>query len=184
MSPTQLSTLDMPDITTPTIASLARRLITLVYDGLVLFAVLIFASALTLPFRDQSLHSAYQPLLSLYFLGVTFCFFGWFWTHGGQTLGMRAWRLRLEQKNSSLLTWRSALLRFILSLPLWLFILAVILLGYVPRSNTDTTLATLRSLPTWPFYLVAIVWIIIDNVPNNWRDHLTHTRVIVLPKQP
>lgn len=169
----------MPDITTPPIASLARRLITLVYDGLVLFAVLIFASALTLPFRDIA-HSAYQPLLTLYFSGVTFCFFGWFWIHGGQTLGMRAWRLRLEQKNSSLLTWRGALLRFMLSMPLWLYLLAVILLGYVPRNSSITAFA---NLPTWPFYLLGSVWIIIDYLPNNWRDRLTHTRVIVLPKQ-
>jgi len=26
---------------------------------------------------------------------VTFVFYFWFWTHGGQTLGMRAWRLQI-----------------------------------------------------------------------------------------
>ena len=169
----------MTDIATVNVASLARRLIALFYDGLMLFAVLIFASALTLPFRDKELHSAYQPLLTLYFIAVAFSFFGWFWTHGGQTIGMRAWRLKLEQNKGTPLTWRNALLRFMLSLPLWLYVLFVSLMGYLPHNSS---LANMQSVPAWVFYVIAIVWIILDNLPNNWRDRLSHTHIIVLPK--
>ncbi|OGI41569.1 MAG: hypothetical protein A2150_00620 [Candidatus Muproteobacteria bacterium RBG_16_64_11] len=40
-----------------------------------------------------------------------FLFYGWFWTRGGQTLGMRAWRLRLTRADGGPVTWRRAALR-------------------------------------------------------------------------
>jgi uncharacterized RDD family membrane protein YckC len=172
----------MSNIATLNIASLARRLITLLYDSLVLFAVLVFASALTLPFRDKELFSAYQPLLTLYFVAVSFLFFGWFWTHGGQTLGMRAWRLKLVQHNGDALRWRHALLRFLVSVPLWLYILVVIVLVFAPHNNTVGSLSLLHNVPAPVLYLIGGGWLILDHLPNNWRDRLTHSRVVVVPK--
>jgi len=39
-------------------------------------------------------------------------FFCAFWVHGGQTLGMRAWRIRVVRDDGGTLTWRSAAARF------------------------------------------------------------------------
>src|SRR3546814_15221118 len=39
-------------------------------------------------------------------------FFGWFWTHGGQTLGMRVWRVRVRRDNGDSLNWVSAAVRY------------------------------------------------------------------------
>jgi uncharacterized RDD family membrane protein YckC len=36
-------------------------------------------------------------------------FFTWFWTHGGQTLGMRAWKIRIEKVNGQACDARTAL---------------------------------------------------------------------------
>ena len=49
----------------------------------------------------------YQAVL-LFVVVVFFCLF---WTWRGQTVGMLAWRLRVERSDGTLLTWRDALLR-------------------------------------------------------------------------
>jgi len=93
---------------------LRRRLGALVYDLCLLVGV-IFLAGLPLPYLANKIVDA--PLLKLltqlYLLGVTFVFFGWFWTHGGQTLGMRAWKLQLVTKDNSQVSWKTAFYRFL-----------------------------------------------------------------------
>ncbi|MGI8740131.1 MAG: RDD family protein [Gammaproteobacteria bacterium] len=50
----------------------------------------------------------------------SFLFFGWFWTHGGQTLGMSTWRFRVIQNNGATITWSQALLRLLTAAISWL----------------------------------------------------------------
>jgi uncharacterized RDD family membrane protein YckC len=99
--------------TTQRRVSLPRRLAAIFYDILLLFALLFFASMIVVvPFgitMDHPLHSLYV----VYIYVVSFIFFGWFWTHGGQTLGMRAWRVRVQRHDGRSLTWRHALVRFL-----------------------------------------------------------------------
>ncbi|MCB1757256.1 MAG: RDD family protein, partial [Gammaproteobacteria bacterium] len=47
---------------------------------------------------------------------VTFVFFGWFWTHGGQTLGMRAWRLQLTGNRQHAVSWPQSIIRLAIML--------------------------------------------------------------------
>jgi uncharacterized RDD family membrane protein YckC len=49
-------------------------------------------------------------------LGVAVAFFCGFWTHGGQTVGMRAWHIRVESADGTPLTLRHAALRFLAAL--------------------------------------------------------------------
>lgn len=98
-------------------AGLARRLAALCYDALLLLALLFVA---TLPWvlfargepLDPLAHVAYRG----YLIGVSGLFFGWFWTHGGQTLGMRAWRLRLTGNDGGAVKPRAAAIRFAVGL--------------------------------------------------------------------
>ncbi len=53
---------------------------------------------------------AYHALLAM----LVFAYFGWSWTRSGQTLGMRAWRIRLESAGARRLTWAESLVRFLL----------------------------------------------------------------------
>ncbi|MEZ5583726.1 MAG: RDD family protein [Candidatus Competibacteraceae bacterium] len=103
----------------PSQASLLRRLGAIVYDALLLFAILFVATGLVLPLTGGTAIPAGQPLFSVYILMICFLFYAWFWTHGGQTLGMRAWNLRLQQHTGEAVTWTQALLRFGLA-ALWL----------------------------------------------------------------
>ena len=68
----------------------------------------------------------YNPLLSLYLLTIACLYFTWPWTHGGQTLGMRSWKVCLVAADGGPVAWRQAALRFFVAL----LSLAALGLGY------------------------------------------------------
>jgi len=142
----------------PQPAGLLRRLAALLYDILLLFGLWTLVSALMLlvsggwlaePARPAWLVSALRMLLALTTLG----FFVWFWTHGGQTLGMRAWRLRLVGQDGAAVTPRQALIR-----------VAAACLALAPAG-----------LGLW--------WVLIDPEHRAWHDRWSGTRLIVVPKR-
>jgi uncharacterized RDD family membrane protein YckC len=75
----------------------------MLYDALIVLGLLIIAGALALPITGDRVQA-----------GVWFTYLGWCWTHGGQTLGLRAWRVRLEADHA--VGWRTSALRFLVSL--------------------------------------------------------------------
>ncbi|HYG54679.1 MAG TPA: RDD family protein [Burkholderiales bacterium] len=92
---------------------LPRRLAAMVYESVLLFAVAFFAAWLFFfasGGRDAtqgSLRYALQVFIALVFAG----YFLWSWLRGGQTLAMKAWKIRLVD-----VTPRKAVLRFFLAL--------------------------------------------------------------------
>jgi len=135
-------------------ANLLRRLMAIVYDSLALIAILMVAALPPVLIVGGAMPSALLRIaFQLYLLGVLFLFFGWFWVHGGQTIGMRAWRLKVVGNDGNVLTWGGAGLRF-----LWAcFSFLVFGLGYL--------------------------WAIVDPNGCTWHDHLSRSRVLLLPKQ-
>ncbi len=107
-------------------AGLLRRLAAWLYDALLALSLLIIAGfvgygvawllqaagLLTLqPQQDLADWLAGQWLYSLY-LGTVVCgFYAWFWCRAGQTLGMRAWRLRVQNRDGSNIRPTQALVR-------------------------------------------------------------------------
>ena len=75
-------------------------------------------------------------------------FFCGFWVHGGQTLGMRAWRLRVVRDDGHPLGWARAMARFAAG------IVAALPLG----------------LGLW--------WSAFDRQKRGWHDRWTGTRVV------
>jgi uncharacterized RDD family membrane protein YckC len=110
-------------------------------------------------------------LFSIYYL-----FFGWFWTHGGQTLGMRAWHMRLVTSEGKLISWKQGFFRFIVSLPMWLFWFLALL-----HKFKTFEIPFLNQVPNWMIFVLATIWLLIDHLPNNWRDRLTGTYIIHIP---
>ena len=142
---------------TVTRAGLLRRLGAMVYDGLLLLALLMVATGLFLPFTggeaisprdDPALEFVYRAVLLLLTLG----FFGIFWTRRGQTLGMASWRVRVEREDGALLGWGDALRRLVAAVLSWL-----------------------------PLGL-GFLWILVDPQRRAWHDRLSRTRVVVVPK--
>jgi len=123
------------------------------YDAVLLLAVLFFATAITLPFNSGQSFSADQYFFRLYLLAVCFIFYGWFWTHGGQTLGLRAWKIKVCQLDGSAITWRMAGLRF--------------------------AAAGL----SWLCFGLGFFWCLFDKNRLCWHDYLSNTRVRMIDRE-
>jgi len=91
---------------------LLRRLAALVYDALLLFAVLFVATIPVLVVTGGQAVGPNQPAFTAWLLGVSYLYLGWCWTRSGQTLGMRAWRMRVRTRDGARLGWGHALARF------------------------------------------------------------------------
>lgn len=117
----------------------------IVYDLFLLAAVLFLATAIALPLNAGAAFTSGQYLYPVYLLAVSFLFFGWFWTHGGQTLGMRAWKIKVLTRDRKPIGWSQALIRFI------------------------------AALVSWGVFGLGFLWIIIDRQRRSWHDYLSHT---------
>jgi uncharacterized RDD family membrane protein YckC len=84
---------------------------------------------------------------------VTVLFFCVFWTWRGQTIGMIAWRLRVERSDGASLTWRDALVRL---------------------GGACVSIAAL-GFGYW--------WIWMDRERSAWHDRWSGTRIVVVPKK-
>jgi uncharacterized RDD family membrane protein YckC len=92
---------------------LRRRLLSMIYEFLILVAVLFIASfAFHLVFRDTG-SLFFRPAFQLYLLVVAAIYFTWFWTHGGQTLPMQTWKLRVIRADGGQLFLKQALARYL-----------------------------------------------------------------------
>ena len=91
---------------------LARRLAALVYDSLLLFSLLFAATVPVLFLTGGEAVGPDRPAFTAYLLAVSYVYFGWCWTRSGQTLGMRAWKMRVRTRDGGPLGWRSSLARF------------------------------------------------------------------------
>ena len=99
--------------------SLFRHFAAIVYDLLLLIGFLFFATAILLPLNGGEAFNSRQVFYPLYLLTVSFLFYGWFWTHGGQTLGLRAWKIKVLSENGNLVNWRQAFIRFVIAFVSW-----------------------------------------------------------------
>lgn len=96
-------------------ASLIKQLAAMLYDGMLIFAVLFFATALAIVFNQgEAIESS--PWLSLYLLLTLFTFYAWFWTRSGQTLGMRVWKIRIVAESGGNPGWGNCYLRLVFAL--------------------------------------------------------------------
>ncbi len=154
---------------------LMRRLASLTYDSMLVFAVLMAATALLLPITGGEAVEGLGPATFLYqgyLLLVVFGFFAMCWTHGGQTLGMRAWRVRLVRADGEPVQLRDAGMRYVAALLAWIP-LAVALL-WAHRQG----LAGIVWLPV----LAVFIWSLGSRDRLAWHDRLAGTRLIVIPK--
>lgn len=89
----------------------------MLYESLLLVAVLFLAGFLFVGLTLGSTTPLVRVVFQIYLLGVVAAYFIWFWLRGGQTLAMKTWHLRLVSADGSPLMLRQAMLRFVLALP-------------------------------------------------------------------
>lgn len=103
--------------TTGATAGLFRRLAAMFYDLLLMVALWFVATFAMLPLTGgEAILTSSQGLLGHFYhallLLLAVAYFGFCWTRGGQTLGMKAWRIRLERLDGRSPGWSDALIRF------------------------------------------------------------------------
>lgn len=116
--------------------SLARRVAAMFYDALFVFAVLALAS---LPWSVAGItpeHPLY-PVYMVFLYALIAGYFTWFWTHGGQTPGMKTWKILLVADGGGAVGWHTALLRFAAAM----LSLGALGLGFIAALFNDERLA-------------------------------------------
>lgn len=132
-------------------ASLARRLGALIYDTLLIAGLCIAYTSIVVLARGMRGIAPETVWLPASFVAIAVGFYGWFWTHGGQTLGMRTWRIRLVRRDGGAVGWGRALSRC-----------AAACLSFLPAG-----------LGYW--------WCLIDRERLCWHDRLSGTVPVRMP---
>jgi uncharacterized RDD family membrane protein YckC len=174
----------MTDLVTP--APLWRRFGAALYDSLLLVALWLSATWLLVLARDALGVApdapAWERFLTAFILCLGLAFFGWFWTHGGQTLGMLAWRLRVRRDDGAPLRWPVAAIRYSVMLVCWGIVLTPILLIALPEKIAGANRAVV-AIATGMLAIVIIASSLIDGRRRLPHDRLSSSEVVLLPSR-
>jgi uncharacterized RDD family membrane protein YckC len=132
-------------------ASLARRLAAICYDSLLIVALWMLVGAIGVALNGGE--AVQGPVFNSVLFLVTFLFFMLFWTRSGQTVGMMAWRIRIQTTEGTAINGMQALLRFFAAGASFLCLGA----GY------------------W--------WMLFDKQQRTWHDRYSESCVVQLPKR-
>ena len=139
----------MPEAT----PGMARRLASMLYESLVVFAVLLIGFLLPQIVLNAFGIVVSGKLLLLHVLALLMLYFVWFWLNGGQTLPMKTWKLRLVGEDGGSLRPLQAILRYLAAWP------SVLLCG------------------------VGILWALFDKDRQFLHDRIAGTRIVFSDKK-
>ena len=134
-------------------AGIGHRLAALLYESLLLLSVFFLGSALFTAAAGMVDDLTSRTALRAVLLALAGVYFVWCWTHGGQTLPMQAWQLRIvDASTGQPPDWKRALKRYLLAA-------AGVLLGGI-----------------------SFIWALFDRDRQFLHDRLAGTRVIRVPR--
>ena len=125
------------------------------YDGLILLGLLMVAGFLAVVLHKLITNedAIGQALwFQLYLLVVIAAYFIYFWQRSGQTVGMKAWRIKL------------------------------INLADQPLTVGRLTVRWITAVPAYCCFLLGVLWQYWDKDQLTWHDRLSHTKLVYLPK--
>lgn len=151
--------------------SLRRCLAAFIYEGVLLFGVLMLAG-LAYGVVTQQRHALVGLHgLQVFVFIVLGVYFGWFWSHGGQTLAMKTWHLRLLTKQGLQVSTARALLRYLLS---WLWFLPALAWSYVTGVRSGATVAAALIVGVLAYAASSRL----NRQRQYWHDLLSGTRLV------
>jgi uncharacterized RDD family membrane protein YckC len=156
--------------------SLKRRLASMLYEAMLVFAVL-FAAALIFSTLMEQRHAPYLRSAlqgGLFFvLGI---YFVWLWTHSGQTLAMKTWRIRLTDHSGKPVNFWRAIARYLLA---WLWFLPGLALAWLLGAKTSMLiLIPLANIVIWALAIY------LDPQRQFLHDRLAGTRLVAVEFPP
>lgn len=132
---------------------LARLLSSLLYEGLVIFGILLVGFLFPQIVLTAFGLGAQGKLLWVHLFLLLMFYFVWFWLHGGQTLAMKTWKLRIVNADGSPLRPLQAVLRYMAAWP------SVACLG------------------------IGILWALVDREHQYLHDRIAGTRIVFEPAE-
>jgi len=141
-----------------------------------MFGVLFISGWLFAAFPEKR-HALYlRAILQDWLFLVMGMYFIWFWTHGGQTLAMKTWRIRLETTDGNKVSTRRALGRYFLA---WLWVVPGLAAAWAMGAKNWL----LVLIPTANILLWALS-IYLDPQRQFLHDRLAGTRIVGVPDEP
>ena len=120
----------------------------MVYDFFIVISLLMLATMLAM-FADFGDRTAMQdPVYTAFLLSIWFFYLTWCWHKGGMTVGMRAWRVKIEDENGNRPGWGKSTIRFLTAL------LSAAAIG------------------------IGFAWSLVDSRKRTWHDLLSGTRLV------
>ncbi|SAK40596.1 RDD family protein [Caballeronia calidae] len=152
--------------------ALRRRLATMLYEGVILFGVVFIAGYLFSTLTQQKNGLTHHNWLMSWIGIVLAAYFVYFWTHGGQTLPMKTWRLKIVDAHGQPIKPARALTRYVLA---WLWFLPPLALHPLLSLAVPQTLAVFAA---WVALWAAAVWL--DPARQFLHDRLAGTRIVAV----
>ena len=133
---------------------LSRRVAAMLYDGLLILALLFLTTLPFIAMRDGEPVEGNENLLyQLILCLVIYGFFVGFWAYSGRTLGMQSWRLQLESVDGAKVRLTAATVRFFAAI-----------LSWAPAG-------------------LGFLWSLWDKDGLTWHDRISKTRIVYYPKE-
>lgn len=158
-------------VTAPATASLRRRLASLLYEALLVAALLLAAAALFYIAAPGLIDGALRLLLQICLTAVLTVYFLYCWCRSGQTLPMKAWKMRLVDNQGRLPSTQRALAR--------------LALGALTLGASCAGLAVLWKRPHEALGLIllapgliSLAWAMLDPDRQFLHDRLAGTRIV------
>jgi len=142
-----------PASSSPAYAGIFRRLFAIFYDCFLLIAILFIVTAIANSLNKGEAIEPGDSLYPLYVLTVfalSYLYFAWFWIHGGQSLGMKTWRIQLQGSENNKISWKTTAIRFV------------------------------SALFSWGFFGIGFLWALFDKKNRCWHDLASKTVLIDL----
>jgi len=155
----------MPAPNTYAPVSLFKRLLSIIYDLFLLMAICFIVAVTmsiftTFVMNDGNAITEEHPfylmnkIIMLFTIFITgFLFYVWFWSHGGQTLGMKTWMLRLVSEDGAEITKKQA------------------------------TIRALTAVLSWSVFGLGFLWSFVDTRKRTWHDILSSSYLVQLEKK-
>ena len=148
----------------------------MVYEAVVLFGVL-FAAELLFAVVTQNLDAqALDNWRHLYLFVTLGAYFTYFWGHGGQTLPMQTWHIRVTSADNRPVSFKQASIRYCAA---WMWFLPAFVI------------ISVAGLQRWPSLILLFVgmcvWALASKLDPNGQflhDRLAGTHLIAVPKKP
>ena len=165
--PTTLHTTNLP-------CPLWRRLFALVYDLLIVVALVMVVGLLCqLATRGQLIHTGAKTVIPLWYQAlqalVVALYFVSSWRRGGQTVGMRPWRIRVTRDDGGAPSLQQVVIRLLVAAA------PLVLLGLEPMLGLSPTL--------WALLIVWAAWFAValfDPRRRALHDLAAHTEIRLL----